>query len=47
MICYLLLLGDGPVTPERLATAMRWPLVGAEAFLRSAGLVLDAEGDNR
>ncbi len=44
MIRYLLLLGEGPVTPERLATAMQWTPADAEAFLRSAGLVVDTEG---
>jgi len=44
MIRYLLLLGEGPVTPERLASAMRWTPTEVEAFLRSAGLMVDADG---
>ena len=41
----LLLQGAGPVSPERLATAMRWTPLEVEAFLHSSGLVVDAEGD--
>jgi alkylmercury lyase len=45
MIRYLLLLGDGPVMPERLASALRWTPPQAEAFLQASGLVLDEEGN--
>jgi Alkylmercury lyase len=45
MIRYLLLLGEGPVTPERLASALRWTRPQAEAFLQASGLAVDDEGD--
>jgi alkylmercury lyase len=45
MIRYLLLLGEGPVTPERLASALRWTLPQAEAFLQAASLTVDDEGN--
>jgi alkylmercury lyase len=45
MIRYLLLLGDGPVTPERLASVLRWTPPQAEAFLQASGLTVDDEGD--
>ncbi len=41
----LLLQGAGPVSPERLATAMHWTPLEVEAFLHSSGLVVDADGD--
>lgn len=41
------ILGEGSVSPERLATALRWTPAEVEAFLRSAGLVVDAEGHVR
>ena len=41
----LLLMGAGPVSPERLATAMRWTPLEVEAFLHSSGLVVGAEGN--
>jgi alkylmercury lyase len=43
-IRYLLLQGEGPVTPERLATAQRWTPAEVETVLRSADLSVDAEG---
>lgn len=44
MIRLLLLLGEGPISPERLATVMHWAPSETGAFLRSSGLVVDAEG---
>jgi len=41
----LLLQGAGPVSPERLATAMRWTTLEVEAFLHSSGLVVGDEGN--
>jgi alkylmercury lyase len=41
----LLLQGSGPVSPEQLATAMRWTRSEVGAFLRSSGLVVNAEGN--
>lgn len=45
MIRLLLLLGEGPVSPERLAADMHTTRAEAEAFLQAAGLVVDAEGN--
>jgi alkylmercury lyase len=45
LIRLLLLQGAGPVSPERLETAMHWTPLEVEAFLHSLGLVVDAEGD--
>jgi len=45
MIRYLLLLGEGPVTPERLASVLRWTRPQAEAFLQASSLTVDDEGD--
>src|SRR5690348_8093608 len=44
MIRLLLLLGEGPISTERLAAMMQWTPAEAEAFLHAAGLVVDAEG---
>jgi alkylmercury lyase-like protein len=44
MIRYLLFLGDGPVTPERLVTEMRWTAAEGGAFFQVADLLIDAEG---
>lgn len=44
MIRLLLLLGEGPISPERLAARMQWTLEETKAFLGAAGLVVDAEG---
>jgi len=41
----LLLMGAGPVSPERLATAMRWTPLEVEAFLHLSGLVVGGEGN--
>jgi len=45
MIRYLLLLGEGPVTSERLASALRWSTPQAEAFLQAASLTVDDAGN--
>jgi len=45
MIRFLLLQGSGPVSPERLATAMHWTRSEVEAFLHSSGLVIEASGN--
>src|SRR5437879_10446435 len=44
MIRLLLLLREGPVSPEHLATAMHWTASEVEAFLQASGLVVDADG---
>jgi hypothetical protein len=44
MICFLLLQRSGPVSPDRLATAMHWTPSEVEAFLHASGLVLDDRG---
>lgn len=41
MICFLLLHREGPVSPERLATAMHWTRAEVEAFLHASGLVVN------
>jgi hypothetical protein len=40
----LLLQGSGPVSPDRLATAMHWTPSEEEAFLHASGLVIDDRG---
>lgn len=45
MIRLLLLLGEGPVSPERLATVMHWKSSQAEALLQAGGFVTDDEGN--
>jgi Alkylmercury lyase len=41
----LLLQGSGPVSPEQLATEMQWTCSEVGAFLRSSGLLVDADGN--
>ena len=45
MIRFLLLQSSGPVSPDRLATAMHWTPSEVEAFLHASGLVLDDRGN--
>jgi hypothetical protein len=45
MIRYLLLLGEGPIMPDRLASALRWTRPQAEAFLQVYGLAVDDESN--
>lgn len=45
MIRLLLLLGEGPVSPRRLASAMHRTTSETEAFLQSSGLMVDASGN--
>lgn len=44
MIRYLLLLSEGPVAPERLASTLRWTRSQAEAFLQATSLTVEKEG---
>lgn len=44
MIRFLFLQRSGPVSPDRLATAMHWTPSEVEAFLHASGLVLDDRG---
>jgi len=44
MIRFLFLQRSGPVSPDRLATAMHWTPSEGEAFLHASGLVLDDRG---
>ncbi len=44
MIRFLLLQSSGPVSPDRLATAMHWTPSEVEAFLHASGLVIDDRG---
>src|SRR5712691_11043276 len=45
MIRLLVLLRSGPVSPERLATAMLWTSTQVEKFLQLSGLVIDDGGN--
>src|SRR5712691_7695990 len=45
MIRFLLLQSSGPVSPDRLATAMHWTPSEVEAFLHASGLVIDDRGN--
>jgi alkylmercury lyase len=44
LLRFLLLRGSGPVTPERLATALRCTPAEVEALLPSSGLVVGSDG---
>jgi len=44
MIRLLLLLDEGPISPERFANVLHWTASEVEAFLSQSGLVIDPEG---
>jgi len=44
LIRLLLLLGEGPVSPEQVATTVHWTPQQVEEILQTWGLVVDAEG---
>ena len=45
MIRFLFLQRSGPVSPDRLATAMHWTPLEVEAFLHASDFVIDDRGD--